>query len=55
VIAHTFRVELSEADFHALLKAAPKGKRLTARLAAAEETQAGGVVSTCSKARARML
>jgi hypothetical protein len=34
---YTFKVELSEADYHALLKAAPKGKPLTRRLVAAED------------------
>jgi hypothetical protein len=34
---YSFRVELSEADYHALLKAAPKGKPITRRLVAAED------------------
>jgi hypothetical protein len=35
---YTFTVELSETDYQALLKAAPKGKPFTRRLVAAEET-----------------
>jgi hypothetical protein len=34
---YTFKVELSESDYHALLKGAPKGKAITRRLVAAEE------------------
>jgi len=34
---YVFKVELSESDFHALLKAAPKGKGITRRLVAAED------------------
>jgi hypothetical protein len=34
---YVFKVELSETDYHALLKVAPKGKPLTRRLVAAEE------------------
>jgi hypothetical protein len=34
---YTFKVELSESDYHALVKAAPKGKAITRRLVDAEE------------------
>jgi len=37
---YVFEVELSESDFHALLKAAPKGKPFTRRLVAAEDEDA---------------
>jgi len=34
---YVFKVELSETDYHALLKVAPKGKPFTRRLVAAED------------------
>jgi len=37
VRTYTFKVELSESDYQALLKAAPKGKPFTRRLVAAED------------------
>ena len=37
VPTYVFQVELSEADYHALLDAAPKGKPFTRRLVAAED------------------
>ena len=42
---HTFHVELKEGDYLALLKAAPKEKPITTRLAAAEHApgRRGGV------------
>ena len=33
-----FKVELGETDYHALLKVAPKGKPITRRLVAAEDS-----------------